>query len=164
MIGLIYEWLKVKLPIELVDIIISYHHELMYRDVLNSLRSYISSYCITVNPHFNNSIRTMSRLVYRNLLNNHLIIVNYYYYQYQHMVHNRYNYYDYLDVHIQKTYKSNKKYHMSSDQGAMNKRREWLHGMSGWTKEQLLTECKKNNIKAYKSWKNVKLIQALLKA
>ncbi len=163
MIGLIYEWLKVKLPIELVDIIISYHHELLYRDVMKTLRSYISSYCITVNPFFNNnSTRTMSRIVYRNLLNNHLIIVNYYYVEHTHI----YNIptYDRNDIHIQKTYKSNKRYHMSSDQGAMNRRRGWFHEMSSWTKEQLLTECKKNGLKAYKSWKNVKLIQALLKA
>ena len=46
---------------------------------------------------------------------------------------------------------------------AINKRSQFLH-MMDQEKEVLLMSCQENKVKAYKSWKKVKIVQALLKA
>ena len=163
MIGLIYEWLKIKLPIEIVDIIVDYYKQLLLADIRLSFKNYISSYSITIEPHFNNSTRCMSRRVTRNQHNNHLIITQYYHYNYNDNI-NRYQYHDGTDVHIQKSYQtSSKRLHMQADGGQMNRKRSWLR-MNDWNKEELMSELKKNGQKCYKSWTKTKMIQALLKA
>lgn len=165
MIALIYQFLLSRLPTELVDIIVDYYKQLLLADVRLSLKNFISSYSITMEPHFNNSTRFMSRRVTRNRLNNHLIITQYYNYVYNDLVYNRYQYHDGTDVHIQKSYQtSSKRLHMQADGGQMNRKRRWLINMHEMNKEQLMEQLKINKVKCYKSWTKNRLITALLKA
>jgi len=164
MIALVYEYLKQKLPIELVKIIVDYYKQLLFAEVRLSLKNFVSSYTITQMPHYNNSTRFQSRRVTRNSLNSHLLITEYYYYIYPNAVYNRHNYYDGTDVHIQKSYKtSSKRLHMQADGGQMNRKRSWLE-MRDWSKEELMKQLQMNKVKCYKSWTKNKMITALIKA